>query len=94
MDSRAAGLSRREAIGLLGVGAGLGLLTTLREEAGLLAAPYQAAAARAQAATFPKGAVIRTILKDVSPEALGSGWSLFHDHVILTNPYPFVNSPW
>jgi phosphotriesterase-related protein len=88
-DSRSARFSRREAFGLLGVGAGLGL-TTWWEDAGLLAAPWQAAAARGQATPFPKGTIIRTILKDLPPEALGSGPALLHDHLHHTNPFPFV----
>ena len=30
---------------------------------------------------FPKDAVIRTVLKDVPPEALGGGATLFHEHM-------------
>src|SRR2546422_5307401 len=81
-DSRSTRLSRREAINLLGVGAGLGLVTALRQEAGLAAASGQPAATKV---IFPKGAIIRTVLKDVSPEALGTGATLFHDHVSLSS---------
>ncbi len=41
------------------------------------------AAAFAQGPTFPKGAVIRTLLKDYAPEELGSGATLFHEHMQL-----------
>jgi predicted metal-dependent phosphotriesterase family hydrolase len=37
----------------------------------------------AQDATFPKGAIIRTILKDYAPEELASGATLFHEHMQL-----------
>jgi len=37
----------------------------------------------AQEATFPKGAIIRTLLKDVSPEELAGGATLFHEHMQL-----------
>jgi phosphotriesterase-related protein len=86
-DSRSTRLSRREAINLLGVGAGLGFVTALRQEAGLAAALGQAPATRV---TFPKGAIIRTILKDVSPEALGTGATLFHDHLSMSSPRPYA----
>jgi len=86
-ESQSTLLSRREAINLLGVGAGLGLVSTLRHEAGLATASAQAAPTRV---TFPKGAIIRTILKDVPPEALGTGATLFHDHVSLSSPRPYA----
>src|SRR5262245_59358563 len=37
----------------------------------------------AQAPAFPKGAIIRTILKDYSPEELAGGATLFHEHMQL-----------
>jgi phosphotriesterase-related protein len=39
---------------------------------------------RASAApTFPKGAIIRTILRDLPPETLAGGATLFHEHMSL-----------
>jgi phosphotriesterase-related protein len=38
-------------------------------------------AAFAQAPVFPKGAIIRTILKDYAPEELAGGATLFHEHL-------------
>jgi hypothetical protein len=32
---------------------------------------------------FPKGAIIRTVLKDLPPEALTGGALLFHEHMSL-----------
>ena len=37
----------------------------------------------AQAPTFPKGAIIRTLLKDYAPEELAGGATLFHEHMQL-----------
>jgi hypothetical protein len=37
----------------------------------------------AQAPVFPKGAIIRTILKDYAPEELAGGATLFHEHMQL-----------
>src|SRR6202163_4906701 len=37
----------------------------------------------AQEPTFPKGAIIRTILKDYAPEELARGATLFHEHMQL-----------
>ena len=61
-------MSRREALELLGAGA---------------AAAAFPAAALAQAPTFPKGAIIRTLLKDYAPEELAGGATLFHEHMQL-----------
>src|SRR4051812_32540398 len=38
---------------------------------------------RAQAPAFPKGAIIRTVLKDYAPEDLAGGATLFHEHMQL-----------
>ena len=35
------------------------------------------------ASRFPKGAIIRTVLKDLRPEVLTSGAVLFHEHMSL-----------
>src|SRR5437899_5909362 len=75
---RSTRISRRQAIGLLGAGAGLGFLSAA-EQTGA-AAGWQAAPASAKV-TFPKGAIIRTILKDLPPEALATGATLFHEHL-------------
>jgi len=42
------------------------------------------------APTFPKGAVIRTLLRDLPPQALASGAVLFHEH--LSIHYPLTNA--
>jgi phosphotriesterase-related protein len=81
---RTGALSRREVLGLIGAGAGLHLMP------GLLAQGQPAAA------TFPAGAVIRTVLKDISPGSL-SGPMLFHEHLSIDlppnlNPRP-ANAP-
>src|SRR5712692_5947878 len=82
-DSRSMRLSRREALGLLGASAGLGVATVLREELGFAQAPVAGwlTATSASPVTFPKGAIIRTILKDVPPQALASGATMFHEHL-------------
>src|SRR5262249_45008608 len=36
---------------------------------------------------FPKGAVIRTVLKDVMPESLAGGATLFHEHMALASDF-------
>ena len=42
--------------------------------------------APAAAVDFPKGAVIRTLLKDVAPDSLGKGAVLFHEHLSMKYP--------
>jgi phosphotriesterase-related protein len=81
-DSRSKELSRREALGLLGMGAGFGIAMVVAEEVGLTQAAGWLTATSARPLTFPKGAIIRTLLKDVPPEALASGATMFHEHVI------------
>lgn len=84
-------VSRREALGLLGLGAGAGAAALFGGETRLLAqlgVPYRSvtfpAGAPGQGApVFPRGAVIRTLLKDVSPESLAGGPSLFHEHLSI-----------
>ena len=57
--------TRREAIGILGMGVA-GATWAARTEA---------------AASFPPGAVIRTLLKDYAPDDLAGGATLFHEHL-------------
>jgi hypothetical protein len=79
-------LSRRKALSLLGATAGgVGVLSALGRETDSLAAMWQATGSSSYA-TFPKGAVIRTLLKDVSPEALAGGPVLFHEHLSMHYP--------
>jgi phosphotriesterase-related protein len=67
-------ITRRQAIGLLGIGAAAGVAERLTS-----------AAASAQSVT-PRSAVIRTLLKDVALDALGSGSILFHEHLSMRFP--------
>jgi phosphotriesterase-related protein len=79
-------LGRREALSLLGAtAAGVGFFSALGLETDALAARWQATRSSSRA-TFPKGAVIRTLLKDMSPEALASGPVLFHEHLSMHYP--------
>jgi predicted metal-dependent phosphotriesterase family hydrolase len=65
-SSRQSYFSRREFVGMLGAGAAAAALPRL---------------ASADALTFPKGAIIRTVLKDYAPEDLSGGATLFHEHM-------------
>jgi hypothetical protein len=80
-DSRSARMSRRQAVRLLGVGAGLGLFSAARPASSPRAVAWQSAASDARKLTFPRRAIIRTILKDFPPEALANGTTLFHEHL-------------
>src|SRR5258708_8866215 len=88
-------LNRREALGMLGIGAGLGLVSFGRGGALLSAWPLQAAAGRP--GRIPKGAIIRPILKDLPPDGLGSGAVLFHQPMSFHHSFfettPPANSP-
>ena len=87
--------SRREAIGLLGVSAGLGLASAWKAEAGWFM-DWQTATS-AKKLQLPRGAIIRTILKDISPDAI-TGATLFHEHLsidmsIITSPGRYALPP-
>jgi len=66
------GLTRRQALGVLGISA---------------AAAAIPRSAFAQEPTFPKGAIIRTLLKDYAPEELAGGATLFHEHMQLATDF-------
>ncbi len=63
------GLTRRDAMGLFGIGA--------------LAMAIDPLAARSQTPAYPKGAIIRTLFRDYQPEDLAGGATLFHEHLSL-----------
>src|SRR5262247_149091 len=63
------GLTRREALELLMLSAG--------------AASAWPATVAAQGPTFPRGAIIRTLFKDLAPEELAGGATSFHEHLSL-----------
>src|SRR5580704_7191693 len=80
-------LSRRDALGLLGAGAGLGLVSAFGGRAEPAAAWFQAGSATARMTPIPRGAIIRTILKDLPPEGLGNGAILFHEHMSFDSTF-------
>src|SRR5215471_16935309 len=61
-------LTRRQALEMLGMSAAAAALPK---------------SVFAQTPSFPKGAIIRTILKDYAPEDLAGGATLFHEHMQL-----------
>ena len=93
-------LSRREAMRLLGVsaaGVGFGLAAACGSGAGpeTEMADDPAATPSAPAVTFPDGALVRTVLADVDPEALGTGATLIHEHLArnFSSPPPEPRAP-
>jgi phosphotriesterase-related protein len=72
-------MSRRSAIGVLGAGLGFGYLSGA-VCGGVLEAAVQRGTPAGKV-TFPKGAIIRGILKDLAPEELANGYTLFHEHL-------------
>ncbi|HEY2384914.1 MAG TPA: hypothetical protein VGK48_27380, partial [Terriglobia bacterium] len=63
-------MNRRQALEVLGISAAAAAFP-----GGLSAQP--------QGPAFPKGSVIRTLLKDYAPEELAGGATLFHEHMQL-----------
>jgi phosphotriesterase-related protein len=68
-------VSRRDALKLLGVGSGV--VATMQTTSD------QAAGQTARRAGPAGGSIVRTVLKDVPPNALGSGHALFHEHLTV-----------
>jgi len=69
-DLETTGLTRRRALHLIGAGAGIGIASAL----GFQSTP-------ARPVRFPKGAIVRTLLRDVDPDVLSTGATLFHEHL-------------
>src|SRR5438067_13827217 len=67
-------ITRRRALEILGTGAAAAALSP--KTFGQPAAP-----------AFPKGAIIRTILKDYAPEELAGGATLFHEHLQMATDF-------
>lgn len=79
--------TRRQAVRLLGVGTGAALASVLIDRLGAIDAFQSAGAAGRPLAGVPKGAIIRTILKDIPPDAMGGGATLFHEHMSMNNAF-------
>lgn len=70
-DIRSAGWTRREALGMLGMGlAGAALPSAI-----------------AGAPVFPNGAIIRTVLRDYPPEEFAGAATLFHEHMSFADNF-------
>src|SRR5688572_10160287 len=82
-DDRSPALSRRDWMRLAGAGAALGILGRDLE---IDAVDAAAAQARTTKVTFPRGAIVRTLLKDLPPDALANGATLFHEHLSINIP--------
>ena len=68
-------LNRREALELLGFAAGIAALRQPLSAAARFEPPAP------QAARIPGNAIVRTVLKDISPDDLRGGTTLMHEHV-------------
>ncbi len=75
---------------LLAMGAGVGMSSMSGDADDLLAAALQTRGGAAP--TFPQGAIIRTILKDIAPDVLASRVTLFHEHLSISLP-PLPGAP-
>jgi phosphotriesterase-related protein len=79
--------SRRRVLELLGAGGASGVVAALAERVGLAQPAGWLTARSGGTFNIPKGAVIRTILKDVSPDDLRNGATMFHEHLIGIGSY-------
>jgi phosphotriesterase-related protein len=87
-EPRSPRFSRREAIRLLSVSAGFGLGSAWDADAAWLMDWRTATSAKK--VQLPRSAIIRTLLKDISPDTI-TGATLFHEHLsidmsIITSP--------
>ena len=89
-------MTRRDALTLLGAGAGLGAVASLSEQVGIAQTPGWLTA-KSGNVTFPKGAIVRTVLKDISPDDLRRGATMMHEHLIgvgsMSSPPPNCPMP-
>ena len=99
-DAPSERLSRRDAMRLLGVsaaGVGFGLAAACGPgaEPETERADEQGGTPSAPAVTFPDGALVRTVLADVAPAALGTGATLIHEHLArnFSSPPPEPRAP-
>jgi phosphotriesterase-related protein len=83
-------MNRRDAIRMLGTGAGLGMWAALRQQASEAAQAPRPLRGRPN---FRRGAIVRTILKDVRPDELAHGATLFHEHISIYDPFPQWRPP-
>ena len=73
------GWTRREALGMLGAGAGLGLVSA--GCGGTAGAAHAIQFTSAEAPDFMSGAVVRTLRGDIDPRDLANGATLIHEHL-------------
>ena len=84
---RSASVTRRDAMRRLGA-AGIGVVVAPGLPSARPPVPLQQAGG--SGVTFPEGAIIRTVLRDIDPEELAGGATLFHEHLSIGDPIP----PW
>jgi phosphotriesterase-related protein len=77
------------AAGVLGVGSRISVFADVGDDPVQVLAPRQTGAGP-HMPVFPRGAIIRTLLKDVPPAAFPPGAVLFHEH--LSMHYPLTNA--
>src|SRR5881397_3649588 len=82
-DFGVARFTRRDAIRVLAAGTVLGALSALTGGSDLLAGLQRTGAPGALTRRLPRGSIVRTLLRDVPPEALGTGAVLFHEHLSI-----------
>ena len=83
--------TRRDAIRIMGAaGVACGVGAILGESLGLAQGAGWLTAKPRTKITFPKGAIIRTVLKDIDPDTLASGATAFHEHVAFSYSSPPV----
>lgn len=80
-------MNRRQAARLVGSGLAAAVAARWCEWPLSAQAPGWLITKSARTASFPQGAVIRTVLKDVPPSALAGGATMFHEHLIGVGSY-------
>src|SRR5712691_12921898 len=82
-DFGVARFSRRDAIRVLAAGTGLGAVSALTGGSDLVSGLQRTGGSGSLTRRLPRGSIVRTLLRDVPPEALGTGAVLFHEHLSI-----------
>ncbi len=82
-DSGIARFTRRDAIRVLAAGTGLGAVSALTGGPDLVAGLQRTGGSGSLTRRLPRGSIVRTLLRDVPAEALGTGAVLFHEHLSI-----------
>lgn len=86
-DRHSNGWTRRQVLTALATSAGVGVVLEASVTTAGGQAPAPGATGPRTSPTFPRGAIIRSLLRDLDPAMLGRGALLFHEHLSYNNDF-------